>query len=75
MPYYLFKVRQDKSAATLITSLDKFPEASAQAKNLRRNLSVEENCFIKLIYATEPQEGERLVLEDHPPSSPVEEWE
>ena len=75
MPYYIFKVRQDKTAANLLETFDKFPQASAQAKILRSNLSSIENAFIKVVHADDPQIGERLILEKRQPSSPVEEWE
>lgn len=75
MPYYIFKVQQDKSSADLISEWEKFPAASDQAKNYRRTLPVAENCFIKVIYAANPEEGARLILEKRQPSSPVEEWE
>ncbi|CAK0743591.1 conserved hypothetical protein [Gammaproteobacteria bacterium] len=75
MSYYLFKVRQDKSSASLLEGFEKFSEASARAKILRRDLQAAENVFIKLVHATDPLEGERFILEKRQPSSPVEEWE
>jgi hypothetical protein len=75
MPYHIFKVRQDKSSASLLESFEKFQDASARAKHLRRELPVVENAFIKVVHAADSLEGERLVLEKRPPSSPVEEWE
>lgn len=73
MPYYVFRVKQDRSSASLVEAFSKYQEASSHAKALRRDLPATE--FIKLIYAEDSSEGERLVLEKHQPSSPVEEWE
>ncbi|CAK0759449.1 conserved hypothetical protein [Gammaproteobacteria bacterium] len=75
MPYYLFKVKQDKSSASLQESFEKFQDASTRAKALRCDLPVAENVFIKVVHAADPLEGERLILEKRQPSSPVEEWE
>lgn len=75
MPYYVFKVRQDKTSATFLEAFNKFKDASARAKILRRDLSSAENVFIKVIFAVDSQESERLILEKRHPSSPVEEWE
>ncbi len=75
MPYYVFKVKQDKTAAILLETFERFPDASKQAKILRTTLVVAENAYIKVIHAAEPSEAERLVLERRTPSSPVEEWE
>ena len=75
MPYYIFKVRQDKSAATLLESFEQFRDASVRAKALRHDLATSENAYIKVVHAADALEGEQLVLAHRVPSSPVEEWE
>ncbi len=75
MPYYLFKVKQDRSTALLLETHSQFRDASASAKIQRQQLVTADNALIKVILASDPLEGERLVLERRHPSSPVEEWE
>jgi hypothetical protein len=75
MPYFVFKVRGDKSSMTLLQRFDVFKEASQFAKTQRKDLPTGDPYYIKLVHAEDELEGERLIREPRQPSSPVEEWE
>ncbi|MBL0144011.1 MAG: hypothetical protein IPP91_18390 [Betaproteobacteria bacterium] len=68
MPYYLYKVfpfhRLEK-----IAEIGAFPQASAQAKALRKDPSLPADCKVKVIFAEDELGAETLLTEvrDTPP--------
>jgi len=75
MPYLVYRVSKDRSAATLIDEFDAFKPASKFAKAERVALTPSDGIAIKVIHADDVLEGERLAKEFRQPSWPVEEWE
>jgi hypothetical protein len=62
MPYYIYKVfpfhRLEKVAVT-----DAFPQASAQAKALRKDTSLPSDCKVKVVFAEDELGAETLLTE------------
>lgn len=62
MPYYIYKVfafhRLEK-----ITETDAFPQASAQAKAMRKDPSLPADCKVKVIFAENELGAETLLTE------------
>lgn len=67
MPYYIYKVfpfhRLEKVAV-----LDAFPQASAQAKALRKDPALPADCKVKVIYAENELGAETLLTEVREPA-------
>jgi hypothetical protein len=75
MPYFIYRVTQDRHTATLLQEFETFKPASTFAKQERANTEAPEGTFVKLMHADDSLDAERLVKEFHQASSPVEEWE
>jgi len=67
MPYYIYKVfpfhRLEKVAV-----LDAFPQASAQAKTLRKDPALPADCKVKVIFAEDELGAETLLTEVREPA-------
>jgi hypothetical protein len=75
MPYFVYKVRGDKSSLTQLDRFEVFKDASRFAKTQRAELPESDPYYVKVIHAEDENEAERLIKETRQPSSPVEEWE
>ena len=75
MPYYAYRVTNDRATATLLQEFDTFKSASQFAKEQRSAADAPENTFVKVVHAGDTLEAERLVTEFRQPKWPVEEWE
>lgn len=75
MPYFVFRVTQDRSNATLLDEFEAFKPASEFAKQQRAAADAPQGTFVKLIHAESNLDAERLAKEFRQPSWPVEEWE
>jgi hypothetical protein len=66
MPYYIYKVfpfhRLEK-----VTEIAAFPQASAQAKALRKDTALPADCKVKVIFADNELAAETLLTEVHEP--------
>ncbi|MBX3715226.1 MAG: hypothetical protein K8F93_04225 [Burkholderiales bacterium] len=71
MPYYLYKVfpfhRLEKVAV-----LDAFPQASAQAKALRKDPALPADCKVKVVFAEHELGAEALLTEVREPQPRLE---
>lgn len=67
MPYYIYKVfpfhRLEKVAV-----LDAFPQASAQAKEIRKDPALPGDCKVKVIFAEDELGAETLLTEVREPA-------
>jgi len=68
MPYFIYQIEADKKLELLHT-FPKYRDAKAQAKSLRAELT-DDTANIKIIFASNPTEAERLLLT--PREAPVQ---
>ena len=61
MPYYVFKVFPNKTCEQ-IGDFDQYKEARALARDTRANLTLQDNCTVKVIFAKNSAEAETLIL-------------
>ena len=61
MPYYVFKVFPNKSCEE-IAHYEQFKEARNLAHETRENLTLQDNCTVKVMHAKDSAEAESLVL-------------
>ena len=61
MPYYVFKVFPDKTCE-LIAEFEQYKEARNLARDTRENVTLQDNCSIKVMHAKDSSEAETLVL-------------
>jgi hypothetical protein len=68
MPYYIYKVFNDPILRLIkIEQHDEFREASARAKDLRRELALTESCAVKMIFAEHELGAEDLLSQVREP--------
>jgi hypothetical protein len=68
MPYYLYKVRQ--SPVLQLSKLeqhDAFRDASARAKELRRDMALTDGSMVKVIFAENELEAEDMLSQVREP--------
>jgi hypothetical protein len=61
MPYFVFKVFPNKTCEQ-IGEFDLFKEARALARDTRANLTLQDNCTVKVMHAKNSSEAETLIL-------------
>lgn len=61
MPYFVFKVFPNKTCEQ-IGQFDQYKEARALARDTRANLTLQDNCTAKVIFAKNSAEAETLIL-------------
>ncbi len=66
MPYFLYKVFVGKRFE-LVERFDAYREARDQARERRKHLTAEDNYSIKVMFAKDPDEAERLMSEEREP--------
>ncbi len=66
MPYYIYKVFPDKKLEVL-NSYANYKEARTEARALRAKLTAEDTYLVKIIFARNPDEAERLLTEEREP--------
>ncbi len=66
MPYFLYKVFARKRFE-LMDRFDSYREARDQARDRRKHLSPEDSYSIKVMFAKDPDEAERLMSEEREP--------
>ncbi|MET0012307.1 MAG: hypothetical protein ABW082_15870 [Sedimenticola sp.] len=69
MPYFIYRIETDKTLEKL-ESFPKYRDAKNRAKELRANQAEGDIATIKIIFAQNPNEAERLLLT--PREAPVE---
>ncbi len=66
MPYFLYKVFAGKTFE-LMDQFDSYREARDQARDRRKRLTPEDSYSIKVMFAKDPDEAERLMSEEREP--------
>ena len=61
MPYFVFKVFPNKTCEE-IAQFDQYREARDLARETRENLTLQDNCTVKVMHAKDSSEAESLVL-------------
>lgn len=61
MPYFVFKVFPNKTCEE-IAQFDQYREARDLARETRENLTLQDNCTVKVMHAKDNTEAESLVL-------------
>lgn len=74
MPYFVYKIEQDRSVEYL-DSFDKFAPAKTFCREKREALKPEDTGTVRLVFAKDKKEAETLLRTPRKPSTPVEEWE
>lgn len=73
MPYYVFRIRPDKTMA-LLNTFPKFKEAMTFCREQRKSQPPEDKDAIRMMFAETEKDAKRL-LGDRRPPAPLEEWE
>jgi hypothetical protein len=71
MPYFVYKIFPPKRLEYM-ESFDQFPQAKQFARTSRMQKNPENDYTVKIIFANNPAEAERLLMEEREPR-PVEE--
>ncbi len=66
MPYFLYKIRPGKNFE-LIQRFDVYREARDQARQLRAGATAQDQYNVKVMFAKDPDEAERLMAEEREP--------
>lgn len=66
MPYFVYKVFPGKRLE-LVQPQDKYPQAKELATSMRKALRPEDNFSVKIMFARNPEEAERLLTEEREP--------
>jgi len=74
MPYFVCRIAKDKTL-DLVEVKDKFAEAKALCRDLRKTQEPGDTDSIRMIFAKDQKEARRLLTSRREPSSPLEEWE
>jgi hypothetical protein len=74
MPYFVFRINEDKKLEHLGTH-DKFAAAKQQCRDERQNLQPDGPISVRMVHAKNPKQAEALLTTPRKPSTPVEEWE
>jgi len=74
MPYFVYKIEQDRSVEYLDTFED-FGSAKNLCRERREALKPEDTYTVRLVFAKNKKEAEALLRTPRKPSTPVEEWE
>ena len=61
MPYFVYKVFPNRTCEK-VSEFEKFKEAKSFARDERANLTVQDNCTIKVMFAKNESEAETLIL-------------
>lgn len=61
MPYFIYKTFPNRTCE-YIKDYESFREARAFARETRKNLTVQDNCNIKIMFAKDAAEAETLIL-------------
>jgi hypothetical protein len=74
MPYFVYKVEQDRSVEHLDT-FDDFATAKKLCREQREALTPGDTSTVRMVFAKNTKEAENLLRTPRKPSTPVEEWE
>jgi hypothetical protein len=66
MPYFLYKMWPDKSL-NQIDVFVRYRDARDAARTMRAELKAEDDCTVKVIFAKNPEEAERLLTMEREP--------
>ena len=61
MPYYVYKLFPNRTCEYL-AEFEQYKEARGLARDTRTNLTVQDNCTIKVMHAKDKAEAESLIL-------------
>lgn len=61
MPYFVYKVFPNRTCES-IASFDQYKDARELARETRANLTVQDNCTVKVMHARDATEAESLIL-------------
>ncbi len=68
MPYYIYKVQQNLSLQlSKLEAHDAFRDASARAKDLRREMALADGSTVKVVFAENELEAEDLLSQVREP--------
>ena len=74
MPYYVFRITEDRKL-TPLNVFEKFKEAKDLCRQLRQAQTADDKDMIRMTFAKDEQEARRLLSDRRAPSTPLEEWE
>jgi hypothetical protein len=61
MPYFVFKLFPNKTCEQ-IAQFDEYKPAREMARDTRANITLQDNCTVKVMHAKNSEEAETLVL-------------
>lgn len=61
MPYFVFKVFPNKTCEQ-VAQFDQYQQARKLAREIRANITAQNNCTVKIIHAKNSAEAESLIL-------------
>ncbi len=65
MPYFVYKVLPGKRLE-LVNQHDSYQDARMQAHDMRAALTAEDDYSVRVIFAKNPPEAERLIMTERP---------
>lgn len=75
MPYFVYRVPQDRQNLCYIETYERFKDAKDQCRELRKEQQSGDTDSVRLIFAKDQREAEALLSKKNKASSPTEEWE
>ncbi len=66
MPYFLYRVHSGKKFQ-LTARFDSYREARDEAREQRKRLTPEDDYSVKVMFAKDPEEAEKLMSEEREP--------
>jgi len=74
MPYFVYKVAQDRSVE-YVDVFEDFGTAKKLCREQREALTPADTSTVRMVFAKNKKEAENLLRTPRKPSTPVEEWE
>ena len=74
MPYFVYKIAQDRSVE-YVDTFDDFGSAKTFCREQREAQGPEDTFTVRMVHAKNKKEAENLLRTPRKPSTPVEEWE
>lgn len=66
MPYFVYKIHPDRQLEP-VQPFDKFPEARKLVRSMREQIGEADGYTVRIIFAKNPDEAERLLTEKREP--------
>ena len=66
MPYFIYNIYPNRRLEP-VERFDKYPDAKKAARTMRAKLTPDDEHTVKIVFAPNPEEAERLLLEKREP--------